>query len=181
MKFHRYPAFLVLSLIAAFFLSACGGGGGSSAPPTPVVTTGNATGITNNGATLNGTVNPNGQATDAWFEWGTSPTLATSDNTTIQPFAAGTTVQPVTAPLTGLTFGTTYYFRLAASNASGVTRGAIGNFSTSTQFPTVTTLAADNLTSTSATLRGEVNPNSLDTLAWFEYGTDNSLATFTKT
>jgi hypothetical protein len=181
MKFRRYPAFLVLSLIAAFFLSACGGGGGSSAPPTPVVTTDNATGITNNGATLNGTVNPNGQATEAWFEWGTSPTLATFDNTTIQPFAAGTTVQAVTAPLTGLTFGTTYYFRLAASNASGVTKGAIGNFTTSTQIPTVTTMAADNLTSTSATLRGEVNPNSLDTLAWFEYGTDNTLATFTKT
>jgi hypothetical protein len=180
MKFRRYPAFLVLSLVAAFFLSACGDSD-SSAPPTPVVTTDNATGITNNGATLNGTVNPNGQATEAWFEWGTSPTLATFDNTTIQPFAAGTTAQAVTAPLTGLTFGTTYYFRLAASNASGATKGAIGNFSTSTQRPTVTTLAADNLTSTSATLRGEVNPNSLDTLAWFEYGTDNTLATFTKT
>ncbi|MBE0568279.1 MAG: hypothetical protein IH577_01200, partial [Deltaproteobacteria bacterium] len=180
MNFRRYPAFLVLSLVAAIFLSACGDSD-STAPPTPVVTTDNATGITNNGATLNGTVNPNGQATEAWFEWGTSPTLATSDNTTIQPFAAGTTAQAVTAPLTGLTFGTTYYFRLAASNASGVTRGAIGNFSTSAQRPTVTTLAADNLTSTSATLRGEVNPNSLDTLAWFEYGTDNSLATFSKT
>ncbi|MBE0568766.1 MAG: hypothetical protein IH577_03700, partial [Deltaproteobacteria bacterium] len=180
MNFRRNPAFLVLSLVAAFFLSACGDSD-STAPPTPVVTTDNATGITNTGATLNGTVNPNGLDTEAWFEWGTSPTLETSDNTTIQPFAAGTTVQPVTAPLTGLTFGTTYYFRLAASNASGVTRGAIGNFSTSAQRPTVTTLAADNLTSTSATLRGEVNPNSLDTLAWFEYGTDNSLATFTKT
>ena len=78
MKFHWKNGWIVMSLIAVFFLGACGGGGGdSSAPPTPVVVTGSATGITNVGATLNGTVNPNGLATEAWFEWGTSPTLAT--------------------------------------------------------------------------------------------------------
>jgi hypothetical protein len=146
-----------------------------------VVTTANATGITNVGATLNGTVDPKGLATEAWFEWGTSPTLTTFDNTARQPFAAGTTVQAVTAPLPGLTFGTTYYFRMVASNSSGESKGTIGNFSTSALRPTVTTLAADNLAATSATLHGEANPNSLDTLAWFEYGTDNSLATFSKT
>ena len=56
-----------------------------------------ATGITNVGATLNGTVNPNGLATQAWFEWGTSPTLVAPDNTAKQNFAAGTTVQAVSA------------------------------------------------------------------------------------
>ncbi len=181
MKLHWKNGWIVMSLIAVFFLAACGGGGGdSSAPPTPVVVTGSATGITNNGATLNGTVNPNGLATEAWFEWGTSATLATFDNTTKQAFAAGTTVQSVSASIPGLTFGTTYYFRMVASNSTGVSKGAIGNFSTSTQRPTVTTLAADNLAATSATLRGGVNPNSLDTQAWFEYGTDNTLATFTR-
>jgi len=174
---------IVMSLLAALFLAACGGGGDgdSSSPPTPVVVTGSATGITNVGATLNGTVNPNGLATEAWFEWGTSATLATFDNTAKQPFAAGTTVQAVTAPLSGLTVGTTYYFRLVASNSSGVSKGTIGNFGTSAQRPTVTTSAADNLAPTSATLHGEVNPNSLATQAWFEYGTDNNLATFTPT
>ena len=182
MRLRRSTGYFVLFLISAVILSACGGGGGdSSAPPTPVVTTGSATGLTNVGATLNGTVNPNGLATEAWFEWGTSSTLATFDNTAKQPFAAGTTVQTVTAPLTGLTVSTTYYFRMVASNSSGVSKGTIGNFSTSTQRPTVTTLAADNLAATSATLHGEVNPNSLATQAWFEYGTDNSLATFTPT
>lgn len=177
MQSRRNTGFLVLSLFTAFFLAACGGGGGdSTAPPTPVVVTGSATGITNVGATLNGTVNPNGLATEAWFEWGTSATLATFDNTAKQPFAAGTTVQSVSASIPGLTFGTTYYFRVAASNLSGVTKGSIGNFSTSAQRPTVTTSAADNLAATSATLHGQVNPNFLPTAAWFEYGTSPTLA-----
>lgn len=179
MNVRRTAALLVLALMSGLFLSACGGGGDSTAPPTPVVTTADATGITNVGATLNGTVNPNGLATEAWFEWGTSATLATFDNTTKQAFAAGTTVQSVSASLPGLTFGTVYYFRIAASNSSGVTKGNILNFPTSALRPTVTTLAADNLAATSATLRGEVNPNLLTTNAWFEYGTDN--VTFTPT
>ena len=173
---------IVMSLLAAFFLAACGGGGGdSSAPPTPVVVTGSATGISNVGATLNGTVNPNGLATEAWFEWGTSSTLATFDNTAKQNLAAGTSVDNVSASISGLSIGTPYYFRMVASNSSGVSKGAIHNFSVTAQRPTVTTLAADNLATNSATLHGGVNPNSLNTLAWFEYGTDNSLATFTKT
>ena len=177
MQLRRTTSFFVLSLIVAFILSACGGGGGdSTAPPTPVVVTGSATGITNVGATLNGTVNPNGLATEAWFQWGTSSTMTTFDNTAKQPFAAGTTVQAVTASLPPLTFGTTYYFRLVASNSSGVTNGTILNFPTSALRPTVTTLAADNLATTSATLHGQVNPNFLPTAAWFEYGTSPTLA-----
>jgi len=181
MRFHRNAGLLVLFLIFAFFLIACGGGGGSSAPPTPTVTTDNASGITNVAATLDGTVNPNGLATTAWFEWGTSSTLATSDNTATQNFAAGTTVQPVSASISGLTFGSTYYYRLAASNSSGTTRGTIKSFSTAATRPTVTTLAADNLAVTSATLHGTVNPNWLDTSAWFEYGTSSTLASFSTT
>jgi hypothetical protein len=177
MQLRRTTSFFVLSLIVAFILSACGGGGGdSTAPPTPVVVTGSATGITNVGATLNGTVNPNGLATEAWFQWGTSSTMTAFDNTAKQSFAAGTTVQAVTASLPPLTFGTTYYFRLVASNSSGVTNGTILNFATSALRPTVTTLAADNLAATSATLHGQVNPNFLPTAAWFEYGTSPTLA-----
>jgi hypothetical protein len=183
MQHRRIIGMLVLALGAAFLLATCGGGGGgSSAPPPPTVVTGSANGITNVGATLNGTVNPNGLDTQAWFEWGTSSTLATYDNTTTQSFTAGTTVQSVSAALSGLTFGTTYYFRMAASSAPGVvSRGAIMNFSTSAARPTVTTAAADNLASTTATLHGQVNPNFLATNAWFEYGTDNVLTSFTAT
>ena len=43
----------------------------------PTVTTNAATSVTGSGATVNGSVNPNGQATTAWFEWGTDPALTT--------------------------------------------------------------------------------------------------------
>jgi len=184
MSYRRITGVLVLVLVAAFLLPSCGGGGGggSSAPPGPTVVTGSASDKTNGSATLNGTVNPKGLDTEAWFEWGTDANLANPDNTATQPVGAGTTDVPVSAAISGLTFDTTYYFRIVASNSSGVTRGNVQNFSTSASRPTVTTLAADNLAATSATLHGEVNPNFLATNAWFEYSeTDNTLATFTAT
>jgi len=184
MSHRRITGILVLVLVAAFLLPSCGGGGGggSSAPPGPTVVTGSASDTTNVSATLNGTVNPNGLDTDVWFEWGTDSGLANPDNTATQAFAAGTAVQPASAAISGLTYNTTYYFRIVASNSSGVVRGNTQNFSTSASRPTVTTLAATNLAATSATLNGEVNPNFLATDAWFEYSeTDNTLATSTAT
>jgi len=47
--------------------------------------------------------------------------------------------------------------------------------------PNVTTLAATLVGSNTATLNGNVTPNSLATNAWFEYGTDAGLSTFTST
>jgi hypothetical protein len=181
MIFRRNTGFLMLSLFTALFLLSACGGSDSNGPPPATATTGNATGITNVGATLNGTVNPNGLETEAWFEYGTDPNLVSFTATDNQALAAGTNVDNVSASISGLSIGTTYYFRIVASNLRGVSKGAIHNFSVSAQRPTVTTSAADNLAPTSATLHGGVNPNSLATQAWFEYGTDNTLATFTQT
>jgi hypothetical protein len=173
----------VLAGVALIFLNACGGGGGgTTGPPPPTATTSDAIGITLDGeATLTGTVNPNGVDTEAWFEWGTDNTLTAFDNTAVQEFPAGTTVQPVQHPLTGLTIGTAYYFRLAASSSAGGSKGTIQNFSITPIAPTVTTSDATNITDNSATLNGQVNPNGLATSAWFEWGTDNTLAAFTET
>jgi lysophospholipase L1-like esterase len=96
----------------------------------PAVTTSAATSITIDSATVNGGVNPNGLATTAWFEWGTSPTLSTFDTTTTQAMGSGTSTQAVNAALSGLSAGTTYYFRVAASNSMGTSKGSIGGFST---------------------------------------------------
>jgi len=38
--------------------------------------------------------------------------------------------------------------------------------------PAVITTEATNITPTSAALNGQVNPNYVETTAWFEYGTD---------
>ena len=114
----------------------------------PTVTTLTVTGVGTTGATLNGSVNPNGLATDAWFEWGTSPDLVTFDTSPVQALGAGTDFLPVMATLSGLIPGTTYYHRVAASNSTGTAKGAIARFTTAspTTFGVVSTTPANNAT-----------------------------------
>jgi hypothetical protein len=74
---------------------------------------------TNASVTFNGMVNPNGLATIAWFEWGstkyTSKTAATN--------LGGASVDaPISCQLTGLAAGAAYHFRLVVSNSVGVSR-----------------------------------------------------------
>ena len=122
-------AFLpVLSLHLVFLLASCGESADPGAAPT--VTTLTATGVGPTGATVNGNVNPNGLATDAWFEWGTSPDLATFVTSPVQAMGAGTDPLPVMATLSGLASGTAYSYRVAASNATGTAKGAIARFTT---------------------------------------------------
>ena len=149
----------------------------------PTVTTASATSPTLTGGTLNGSVNPNGLAvTDYHFEWGTDSNLATFSTTSVQTLAAGFSAQPVTASLSSLTPGVTYYFRAAATNSAGTSKGTIVSFDTVAQAPTVVTGAATSPTSSGGTLNGTVNPNGLAVTDYhFEYGTDSNLATFSTT
>jgi hypothetical protein len=94
----------------------------------PAVTTTAATLIAGASATLNGRVNPNGLATNIWFEWGPSCTLA--NTTPAQAVGSGTTSVAVSATLSGLTPGTTYCYRLVGTNSAGTTRGSVLNFTT---------------------------------------------------
>ena len=174
----RFPAFLSVLI---FIFASCGGGGGESPPPPPTVHTDNATIVGQNLATLNGTVNPNGFATEVWFEYGTNPTLASYDNTATQNFGSGTIMRPVNMPLTDLTPGTTYYFRLVASSVNGWVEGNISSFTTHNFPPAVTTGDPTSITLTGATLNGTVNPNGAATVAWFEYGPDPNLSSITVT
>ena len=149
----------------------------------PTVVTNPATSVTTTGGVLNGGVNPNGLSTNGWFEWGTSPTLATFSSTPSQSLGSGTTSQAIVATLSGLTPGTPYYFRVAASNSSGTSKGSIASFSTlpAAVAPTVVTNPATSVTTTGGVLNGGVNPNGLSTNGWFEWGTSPTLATFSST
>jgi hypothetical protein len=77
-------------------------------------------------ATLNGTVNPNGWPTTAWFQWGA--TTGYGNLTSVTNLGSGTNTLPVAAALAGLTPGTTFHFRAAASNSVGVIYGADQSF-----------------------------------------------------
>jgi len=97
-------------------------------PPAPTVTTGGVTGLTTTGATLDGTVNPNGVATTASFEWGT--TTSYGQTTAGQSAGSGTAAQAVSAALTGLAPCTTYHYRVTATSAGGTATGEDASFRT---------------------------------------------------
>jgi hypothetical protein len=94
----------------------------------PTAVTDSTSAVSGNGATLHGTVNPNGEMTQAWFEWGPTADLGTT--TSPQPMGNGTTDATLSAALTGLQPATTYFYRVAAENARGTAAGDIQQFRT---------------------------------------------------
>jgi hypothetical protein len=94
----------------------------------PRVTTDAATALSSTGATLNGTVNPNGNATTYYFEYGPTKTYGTK--TAVVNTGSGNAKSPVSAPVSGLTASTTYHFRLVATNPAGTTTGRDKAFTT---------------------------------------------------
>jgi hypothetical protein len=175
-------------LLVTFFLIGCGGGGGEGGgggptPVAPTATTAGASSITLSAANLNGSVNPNGTETSAWFEWSATPNLQNPTVTVKKTVGAGTSLQSVLEAITGLTQGVTYYYRVVAQNAGGITQGSIVSFTTTQLFapPTVSTHPATLVTGTGAQLNGNAIPNGLPTFAWFEWGTSPTLATYAST
>jgi hypothetical protein len=76
-----------------------------------------ATKLSASSVTLNGSLNPNGFDTKAWFEWGSTVICGNSTPTT--DLGSGTNAVTITARLFGLQGGQLYYYHLAATNAFG--------------------------------------------------------------
>jgi uncharacterized membrane protein len=94
----------------------------------PEVTTGTATGVGTNSATLNGVVNPNGLSTTAKFLYGTTTNYGSVTN--VSGTLSGTNMTNVSVGLTGLSAGTTYHYTLVATNSGGSAQGADKSFTT---------------------------------------------------
>jgi streptogramin lyase len=101
-------------------------------------TTGAASAITSNSATVAGTVEPFGAPTAVTFRYGTTPALgSTASAGTLAP---STDTSPVTASLTWLPGNTTIYYEVVADNGSGAATGTVKTFTTlPTPVPPVTT------------------------------------------
>jgi hypothetical protein len=159
---------------ATFTTSAC-------SQTKPTVTTNAATGVGQASATLNGTANPNGVSTTAYFQYGTSTTYGSS--TASQSIGSGSSSSALTASISGLTCGgTTYHYLAVATNSGGTNYGTDITFTTSACgqiSPTVATSAATSIGQTSATLNGTVNPKGVSTTGYFQYGTTNSYGSMT--
>jgi 6-phosphogluconolactonase (cycloisomerase 2 family) len=146
----------------------------------PSALTGAASGISGTGAGLTGTLTSNGSPTAYVFEFGPSLSFGSITTPAIAP-GADFTPRAETAPVTGLAAGTTYYYRLVATNAQGTTFGAVASFTTPgpARPPAAVTLAPVSTANTSAVLAADVNPEGQATAYTFELGTTTSFGAIT--
>lgn len=98
-------------------------------PLLPLLETAPPQNITMEQSTLTGTVNPNGFATTLQFEYGITTTYGSMVPLTLTSPAA-TQVQSVSHSLSDLSPGTTYHYRLTATNAAGTRSTSAGSFTT---------------------------------------------------
>lgn len=94
----------------------------------PTVCTTVATFVTSTSATLNGTVNPNGEATTYYFEYGLDTSYGSP--TSSASAGSGTSAVSVNAAISGLNSDTTYHYRVVATNSDGTSYGDDKTFNT---------------------------------------------------
>lgn len=94
----------------------------------PAVTTGTAGAITDSAATLAGTVDAHGSQTAFAFEYGTTTSFGSLS--AIDNAGDSNGVQQIALPVTGLSPGTTYLYRLVATNANGTSFGDVHSLTT---------------------------------------------------
>lgn len=105
-------------------------------PLPPEATTGTASALTKTSATLAGTINPKGgTVTDCHFEWVTDAAFQASGFSGASSKAclstpSGNVSNSVTAKVSGLVAGTTYRFRVLATNNSGTGTATDASFAT---------------------------------------------------
>jgi hypothetical protein len=97
-------------------------------PNVPGVTTEPPSKLTKTCATLQGTVQTNGQGGLYWFEYGTTTSYGTKTATKFYTSEAFS--KSLSESICGLTAGTTYHFRLVAQNSLGTTNGSDQAFTT---------------------------------------------------
>ena len=117
----------VVSVIAGTVLMSAAATASSVKAAAPTATTLAASNVTSTTVTLNGSVNPDGLATTAWFQWNPPD----GDSNTALAIGPGTTAVALHANITGLMPSTAYSFQVYAWNSKGQKNGALMKFTTS--------------------------------------------------
>ena len=120
--------------------------------------------------TLNGVTNGDGKPAKYSFQYGASPALGSQ--TPAQ--SGGPGEEKVSAPLSSLVPGTTYFFRVVSENENGANYGAVREFTTLPAVEDVSTGLVKGLAPTEATLTGSLDPDGIDTHYLFEWGKSTS-------
>ena len=143
------------------------GDGLSFVAPGPIVTTTAASDVTATNATLRCTINPSGEPTYYYFQWGTATNYGSVTPTVFAGSDTNTAIS--TSTIIGLTPNTTYYYRIVATNLSGVAYGDDIQFTTTGE-PLAYTVSATVQPGGMAILRGEVLPNQQPANCYIRWG-----------
>lgn len=137
----------------------------------PFADTHPATDIQAKSVRLNALVNPNDKNANVTFEYGTGTDYENRVQAIQNPVSGDSSVS-VSAIADGLLPGSTYHYRVVASNSFGSGTGYDMIFTTKGGIPATGEVSTSGTTPHSATLHGIVNPNDLPARVTFEYGTD---------
>src|SRR6185369_6957888 len=129
----------------------------------PIITGLEVFDITATTAKIKGDFLPRGDTATYHFEYGT--TTAFGNSSPVYKYTDN-----VEGIITGLQSETKYYLRLVATNENGSSYSAATTFTTISLAPLVKIKQTVDVTETTATLHGMINPNSLPTSFYFEYG-----------
>jgi uncharacterized protein (TIGR02145 family) len=161
--------------VRAYATNSVGTGYGISIPFTtlgqvPTIMGAPATNIGVSKGTLNAFVAANFLSTMVSFEYGVTTDYGYTISVNQSPLTGDSLIN-ISTDISGLTAGTTYHFRVKASNSLGTSFGNDFTFTTLGQIPSVMTLSSSDISISSAILNGFVNANYLSTIVTFEYGT----------
>ena len=148
---------------------------GAASLPSVVTGPPSALGLTE--ATVSGDVNANGLQTSWAFQYGNTSRLGLG--TAFKNVGASPASEvAVSAVLTGLTPGATYYYRLIAKNTDGIAYGSDATFRTPALAPSIakTWIASDSDTTTQ--VDALINPHGLSTTWAVRYGTTSSFGSW---
>lgn len=119
-----------------------GTAGSSNNSFAPVLGNGSSSSTTTNSTRISASVNPNGLATNFYFQYGNSPSLGAV--TANQSAGSGTAPVTMSATLSGLLPNSTYYYRAVASNSAGTIFGETQLVTTISNIVTLQSLSLSN-------------------------------------
>ena len=119
---------LALALVVGALALPAAGEAAAAAPPAPTVSTGGAANVSFSSATLEGSINAQGAATNYVFQYGTTGIYGTQ--TPFAPAGNGTISIKVSQAVTGLAPATLYHYRVVGVSPSGTTFGKDRTFKT---------------------------------------------------
>lgn len=145
----------------------------------PSVSLNSASSVGSSTATLTASVNAANQSTAVMFRYATNQSM-TNATSVASTTVTGRTALSRSVTLTQLNPGTTYYFTVDATNATGTTSPIVQSFTTLGGAPVALTGAPTSVSSGRATLNGTINPSGIDTAVWFTIGQKSDLSDGTK-